>query len=432
MVLPFDWSPEERQQAGVVNKFHQMNLFLEPINLWNLLDLANLESLCVIARFPRFHHSANEYFRAHYRGKQFGLSENYQPADKYLIHFMHSIQQVRLCGMDESTFENVALNCPTLAKITFQNLLNQNVNVPMERADILRNTMQSVQTVVFNVHRFDGAVFDRLLHHAMNNIRVLIINSTSTKPKQGMDVTAWYSQRYPSLGTVQWDDGIISNPLGFRRLLSSNQNISHLIFSRNICAAIDFLKKFKINLLRLDATITSPEVPKIKSICNSLIQLFENGRYRQLHVTCNDSTIFDQLKTVQGLKGITFNGKYFPAIGEMMELTHLSVDSMDVGLIDGNQLIKLHNFHINTASIDAIAPLIREAPQIEKIVIKNVDDSESLDYSQFRNLVEQRKQLSNAKRLKLYLEERAYCVLKAHETVDSAEFVIIRRVDELI
>lgn len=425
---------EEGQQIGILNTLRRWNEFFLPISLF---DLATLDCLCQIANIPRFKRVVNDYFLKHFRGKGVWLIGNNRRIDNYATYFEGAIQQVRICGMNENTFSCVAANFPFLTKITFEDKLYQNFNVPIERADILLSTMRMVETVAFTVHQFKGPIFDRLLYHA-NNIRILIINSTTTKPNLHdsfeVDESRWYSQFYPKLCAVQWDDGIVSNPLGFQRLLSNNPNIQHLIFTRNIQTVMDFVEASNLQLHRLDIKILPKDLPEIKPILRRLKQLSQNRHFKQLHITCNNREIFGlHLNTIRALKGITYNGDYIPAIGEIMQLTDLMVDSIkdELHTHAAIQLNMLRNLYINRASIDVITPFICKAPQMMKIVIKNTE-FESLRVPNFHILAQQRGKLPNVQRLKIYLEERVYCVLKRYETEYSKKWFIILRIDELL
>lgn len=428
---------EDVERDRLLNLLRQLNDAFIPIDLSPIFDTAPLECLCVAAGMPRFNHDANQYFGQYFRGKTIWLGENIRLRDEYLTHFRGSLQQIRVCGTDQPTFNYVALNFPNLTKITFDDKLHQNLNVPPERADILNETMRLVQIVVFNVHQFKGPFFDRLLPYTQN-MRILIINSSSTQPNLydclEVDESRWYAQTYGQLTTVQWDDGIVSNPLGFKRLLKQNPRIDHLIFTRNICLAMDFIDEYVTDrqLNRLDVKITSADKNNIQSICNRLNFLFENGRFTQLYITCNNREVFYHrhgLNTLRGLKSITYNGEYISAIERFSGLVDLRVKSMDDGSSAAYHLIRLHSLCVNRASIDAIRPFICEVPQITKIVIRNVN-REPLD--SIGNLVGQRRLLPNVQRLKLYLEEWAYCMLKRMETAYSRKWLIIRRVEELL
>lgn len=429
---------EQQQQSGVLNTLRRrLDGFLVPI-LWTIFDLANLNCLCQIANEfvsnPLIMKSVKDYFSKHYRGKEIRLIDNDRRPMEYLIYFKSSVQQARLFGMNVNTFNNVALNFPHLTKITFDDKLYQNLNAPSQRADILANTMRMVQTVVFNVHQFKGAIFDRLLEHAMNNIRILIINSTTTNPNLNdnfeVNPNRWYARFYPNLTTLQWDDGITSNPLGFQHLLRNNSNIRHLMFTRNISLVLDFIEASNLQLLRLDVKILKKDLPNITSIRDRLNQLFGEGHFTQLFISCDIFRL--QFNTLQGLRGITYNGEYIIAIGEITQLTDLTIDYMDNGLNAAIHLNELRNLCINRASIETIKPFICESPNITKIVIKNVEDLEFLRVPNFHFLAQQRERLPNAKRLKIYLEEKIYCVLKPYETEFSKNWVVICRIDELL
>lgn len=392
--------------------------------LWPLFELVNLENLCFIAQKPRFRQSVGEYFRTHFRGKSIYLSEHDRPTDDYFTHFGRSIQQISIRGLDVGTFDYVASNFPHLAKITFEDGPHPCTNLPIEWADILSNQMRMVSTVVFNFTMAgQGPFYDRLLEHARQNIRILIINVP--------DANHWCSQLYPNLNIVQWDDGIISNPRGFKRLLVLNPNIQHLIFTRQISMVMDFITNNNIELHRLDVKIALSDLPHIETICRRLNRLFEIGHFKQLFVAFDrDLRIFNHhLNTLKGLTGIVYNGEYVPAIGECAQLTELTMDSMDDagGRNAANHLTALRTLRIKRASIDAIAPFICEAPQIMKIVLKETD-IDTLDVDKFQYFATQRGRLPIVQQLRIYVEERAYCMLKPYETPS----VYIGRIEELL
>lgn len=423
MVRPFNPIADDVQQSRL---------------LWPLFELANLEHLCCIARIPVFRHSANEYFRVHFRGKEVHLAAHQRPTDEFFTYFRSSIQKVYISSMDMATFSYVALHFPNLMKITFEDQMYQNINIPIEWADIIKDQMRMVYTVVFNVDQFNRAIYDRLLQHARENIRILIINSTPTPIKSNPfdsfsdDENRWYSQSYPNLSTLQWDDGIVLNALEFHQLLTNNPNIQHLIFTRHIDSVMDFIEEFDLQLHRLDVNMSFQDLPNIERICRRLNEQFENGRFKQLYVTLERHRyFFAHLNTVKGLKGITYHGEYVPEIGECTQLTELTVDSMDIVFDAANQLTTLRTLRINRASIDAIGPLICRAPQLMKIVVETID-VELLDILKLRLLAEQRSRLQNAQRLKIYLEERAYCMLKPYETDHATPLVNVRRIEELL
>lgn len=409
----------------------------ESRSLWPLFDFADLEHLCFIAQKPQFRQSVGEYFRTHFRGKRIYLSEHDRPTDDYFTHFGRSIQQISIRGLDVGTFNYVASNFPHLQKITFEDEPHQSTNVPIEWADILSNQMRKVSTVVFNftVAQSRGPFYDRLLEHARQNIRILIINSASTQSNRNdfdvLDANRWYSELYPNLRTVQWDDGIISNPHGFKRLLALNPNIQHLIFTQQISSAMDFITKNNLQLHRLDVKIALSDLPHIGTICRRLNRLFEIGHFKQLYVAFDrDLRIFNHhLNTLKGLTGITYNGEYIPAIGECAQLTELTMDSMDDagGRNAANHLTALRTLRIKRASIDAIAPFICEAPKIMTIVIEETD-IDTLDVDKFQYFAAQRGRLPIVQQLRIYVEERAYCMLKPYETPS----VYIGRIEELL
>lgn len=425
---------DEAEQRAIVRRLRQLGEFIESLHaLWTIFDRATLDCLCYIAKMPRFKRSVAEYFRMHFRGKIVWLDKNYRPSEKFFTEFSNEIQHVRVCGANESLFKYVALNFPQLTKITFHDMLDRSSHVSHDQADILCDTMHTVETAVFNVHQFCGGIYDRLLIDARNNIRILIINSNSTDPNLSHN-NRFCTRLYPKLTVMQWDDGIVSNPHGFERFLLQNTNVVHLIFTRKIFAVMDFLENSKLRLHRLDVRISSNDLRSIGLIFNRLNRLYANESYSQLHITCHDDRIFhyrNGFRMLQGLSGMTHNGKYIPSIGEIRQLTDLTVDSMDAddGLAAANQLNSLKNLYINRASIDAIRPFIKDSPNLMKIVIKNVK-REPLD--NFRWLVNRRNRWQNVQRLKIYLEEWAYCMLKPYEFEYSTNRLTILRADELL
>lgn len=421
---------DEVQQSGIIRRLRQIVDFGEPpvFSLHTIYDQASLDTLCEIARISRFRRSVAEYYRYHFRGKAVWLTENYRPDGDYFNQFRHHIQHVRVCGADERLFKYVAYNFPQLTKITFHDMLDQSSGVSHDRAGILFDTMETVRTVEFNVHHFCGGIYDRLLQSARNNIQVLLINSSSIDPNQSHK-NRWCTRIYPQLKVVQWDDGIVSNPRGFERFLIRN-NVTHLKFTREILLAIDFVKNAQLRLHRLDVGIQSKDLRSIGLIFSRLNQLYETGCFTQMHITCHDPEIFNYqngLRKLAALRGITHRGKYVRSIGQITQLTDLTVDSMeaDDGLTAANQLINLRTLHINRASLDSIRPFISDAPTVMKIVIRNVK-REPLDSLGW--LITQRNRWVNAVYLKIYLDEWAYCMLKARE--QSTNRVIILRADE--
>lgn len=405
--------------------------------LWNVFELATLEHLCYIAQIPLLRRSVNEYFRIHFRGKKICFAENERPLDEYFRYFRRSVQQISIRGMDVATFNYVALHFPNLSKITFESDRCEEKSIPIERADILSQQMRMVKRVVFNADQFRGPIYDRLLEHGRKYIQILIINTTSANAKEidpsVPDGSQWYSKLYPYLSTLQWDEGIISNPRELQQLLVNNANIHHLIFTRDIALVIDFMERFNVQLHRLDVKFLPKDLPNIKLICYRLNQLFDSGHFKQLHVTLDrDRHIRDyRLPNLNGLKGIVYNGEYVPAIGECAQLTDLTVDSMNDGFDAANQFNALRTLCITKASISAINPFICAAPQIMKIVIRTAH-VDALDVHNFRHLAEQRGRLPNAQRLKIFLDEPAYCTLKPYETQHTTPWINIRRIEELL
>lgn len=288
----------------------------------------------------------------------------------------------------------------------------RNIRSAIDLADRLKNTLEHIETVEFEVTQSKGPLSDRLLSRCWN-IKKLRIHTNKTKPDPiGSYKSHWYYNKYPKLTDIEWNDGVISKRKQLKVLLRKNPNVNHLKFTANIEQALNFLDYAKPTLDVFSIKFRLIDIDQIPSICVRLNQLYIKGRFKRLNITISHpSILINQIENLTSLpvSGMSLRGPYTSIIDRFEQLKELSVDTLVVPPDDVGKLRMLRILRIKEGSIVAIKSFCRYLPNLSEINIHNLRP-ETVDA--FNSLINVRENLRFANYLKLHLPDWAYFSFK--------------------
>lgn len=325
---------------------------------------------------------------------------------------LYCVRQLTIYGNNKRLFQ-FASKCQHLQRIVFRNLLStKRKDLEENFYDCIKEMLKNIHSVEFIVHQFCGECIDRILENC-TNMKSLIIAANSDRSTSYENT--WFHMSFPSLKTIQWDDGFVkkhneSEPR-LTILMKSNPSITNLQVSRNFLTSIQFIKENKLILNNL-CLIFKKSKDNIKEIAVKLNELYENGHFQKLELRFEDETILinaiDDPNLLKALESISVNGLYFDCIKKLKNLKMLSVNNISGGDANAKQFSSLKKLCIKEGYLSDIEPFVSHCALLTEIVIDYVYRDTYAPLIDIKNLNKRRLTLVNAKLVTLYVEERVY------------------------
>lgn len=339
------------------------------------------------------------------------------PRCEFMSYIFHYVRDATVYGSNLKLFEYDE-PFQNVRKITFKNLLPSSKPAEMLLDERAIKKLENLDAVEFCVHQFECKNYDRVLMHCSNNIKCLIIVTNSRTTNPSAYKCRWYFLEYPKLETIQWDQGYTNAQDKFKILLAKNPTIKNHRITRNISAAIQFIKTNKLKIDKLSLRFCSSDAPKFESICGQINDLHQNGQYKELHLIFTNRWSFNYsihpISSLHALRSINYDGDYHKSLGKLLDLKELYINTIPKRdrIEAAKQLQQLQRLYIKEATTNTIRPFVKHSPNLTEIIVERLELSEHT--MKVDELIEEREQLPDAKIQQLFLGEWAYIQLKKY------------------
>lgn len=392
--------------------------------------------------------STGAYFQRAYKSKRISLRMNRNeiditPKERYVRCFAEYIQDVNIFGGDITLFKHVARHLnKSPKKIRFTNLLN---SWPSERyGECLKETLKNVEIVEFWVSRSSGEFFNSILKYC-KNMKSLRIRSQCVKEDRMYNLRSnWYYQKYPTLESIQWDDGVKFKTTELNGFFKKNLNIKNFTVARNARNALKFILDSDIILDQLTVHLTLHNkkyvMSRIEHICDLIKLLYARKKIKRFQLIPSGSKCIlnhstDKLSSLKALERIFLihcnSGRInlIPSIASLTNLKTIYIVSLgdDANMI-ADALTKLEEVYIEQDSIGVIIPFATKSPNMKLIVLSNVIDMKPI---KIRSLINRRSSLHNAKKLNIFIKEEILIALPGALNIDHKDAINFNRVESL-
>lgn len=411
----------------------------------------SLNDLCSLheSKNARMKKSTGDYFTRMYKSKHISVKMNraieLQPRERYVQCFIENIQNINIIGGDIEIFEYVARHLnKSPKKIRFQNLLH---SWPTQGyGKCLMKTLENVEVIEFFVSRSSGTFFNSILKYC-KNIKSLRIRSQCFKEDRFYNLRSnWFYQKYPTLESIQWDDGVKFHTKELKMFFNNNPNVKNFSIARNYRNALQFLLNSDI---KLDQLTVICQLYNRKYFSNTLQGIFglikilyarKKIQRFQLVPSGSKSTLkhcIDKLSSLQALESmflIYCNSNrinLIPSIAiSLTNLKALYITSTENRIeMISNGLTKLEELYIEKDSIDVIIQFATKSPNIKRIVLTNVTGN--IEQINVWDLIKKRENLHNAKQLKIFINEQHFLALPGALSIDYKGIINFKRIESL-
>lgn len=305
---------------------------------------------------------------------------------------------------------------------------------------LINGILSQLETVKIKFQQFvDDRMefYDKFLQYC-TKMRKLCVQATSDAPIIGVDNT-WLLRTYPTLECFELtmnDAGPIDELATF---FEQNRNIKSFATSAELI--LSNRNAFKNAALKLEVfSVRFNRTETFHSLRDFWTELQESLSFKQLHVYYFDEResfnqdAANQLTTFTGLTKLFVTGMDLGT--DLSQLIHLKQFHIKKpfritnATILATNLVNLESIHFSYPKFDNIVPFIRHSIKLNQIVIfdyfSSAEDVLALD-----ELNKERSKLTNARKIRIYVEEPFYLTLKWSPYEINWNFLEIKRVSSL-
>lgn len=238
----------------------------------------------------------------------------------------------------------------------------------------------------------------------------------------------WLLQKYPSLEHLELTPRYSFEITQLGQFFELNPNIrsfsvsSHCLWMNRMHLLNSHITLDALEVKHFDSGFYFYHVEKLsmQAICSILNQLYENGRFKMLHFFIKDieKESIDQMTTLEALERLTvkeINGttaKLLVNLPKLRELSIFNCANGDWEHVAGN-LMKLEKLYIQNATYDDMLAFIRYSPKLKLIKVFPTDNEHfNGGIINLVKLNEERKQLTNAQKIVIYVEDDIFLATK--------------------
>lgn len=410
------------------------------------LPLSSLASLGITS--TRMHHICSSYFRRKHPANYIVFSSSkdgeitMSPDQPYVYCFSEQFQAILIYGADLNLFRFVATKFKEkpIKKISFFAA----DNLTGEHADCMAEILNRVEKIEFIQCTTVNSVSDFLKY--CSNMKCLALksfteyaiannnnNNFAIAPAiaPSANNNQWLLQSYPKLEHFHWDP-LKSIPPELSTFFTQHSNLNS-IYATELFLPFAQMHSIQLNVLILKLNTRSLE---------RRIEIFE-----QLHQMCTDTAIkslyfinFHQFspqlfRSLENVVGVSTDCTDVHDIVELfpnLKLIRAQIRSLRHANEMAKQLIHLEEAFVDVFHIDFIVPFIRFSQKLKTIYINNTDSIKVLPNLNLTKLVKQRKKLTNAANVMIYLKEEAYLKIKCESIRSCSPLVQIKSIDSYV
>lgn len=405
--------PISLEQTAAILKL-DIDCFEEAFDYLRLKDLVSVSETC-----KRLHQVAGYCFQQTYLGSAVcednrrGIRSLQYGGTKFGVNnLLRFIQKIEIRSEGFQHFFDARSELRLLNQIHIRNL---------ERADMDR--MKKIYMGKLEVLRMEKCKLGENIHEILDQcvrLRHLSIENCKTN-------FDWSNRKYPTLEYLKLES--LSSKLirGIAMFLELNPNIRKFaITSITLWENRDQFMSANIKLDELAIEVHCFDIVEWKTICDLLNELHKRGFYRKLQLYLvgtsgiQNRELIDQLTNVNELIKVLFFFFSDPfALSPLKNLEEIYVDRSkyiaDLEILPYN-LINFKRIHFYAASIDDIMPLIKRSVKMQRIKVDilegGVHFNENTKVIDLLTLNRTREQLTDAKKMTLYVTDRIYLATK--------------------
>lgn len=395
--------------------------------------------------------STGDYFKRKYKSKRISVriergEIHVKPQERYVQCFAEYIQDVNIFGGDIELFKYVASNLNrSPKKIRFTNLLHTWPTAAIHYGECLKETLKNVEIVEFRVSRSSGEFFNSILKHC-KNMKSLRIRSYNAKEDRMYNLRSnWFYQKYPTLESIQWDDGVKYQTKELKAFFNNNPNLKNFAVARNARNALKFIldSDIQLNELTVQCKLYNKRYSSynIGYVCDLVKTLYDQKKIKRFHLvpTGSKSTLnhsMNKLSSLEALERIFLihcsygRANLIPSIASLSNLKTLYICSLgDKAEILAERLTKLEELYVEKDSIEMIIPFAIQSLNIKRIALTNTIGN--VTQLNIWNLIKKRKLHENATKLDVFIEETALATLPGALNIDYGEIINFKRFESL-
>lgn len=395
--------------------------------------------------------STGDYFKRKYKSKRISVRMergeiHVKPQERYVHCFAEYIQDVNIFGDDIKLFKYVAsiLNSSP-KKIRFTHLKHSWTTAEIHYGECLKETLKNVEIVEFNVSRLSGKFFNSILKHC-KNMKSLRIRSYNEKEDRVYNLRSnWFYQKYPTLESIQWDDGVKYQTKELKAFFNNNPNVKNFTVARNARNALQFLldSDIQLNELTVLCRLHNKRYSScnIGYVCDLVKTLYVQKKIKQFHLVPTGSKYIlnhsmGKLSSLEALETIFLvhcsfgRASLIPSIASLSNLRTLYIHSLGANAeILAEKLTKLEELYVEKDSIEMIVPFAMKSLNMKRVALTNtIGNVTQLD---IWNLIKKRKLHQIATKLDVFIEETALVKLPGALNIDYAELINFKRFESL-
>lgn len=420
-----------------------------------LFDYLSLEDLCAIGRTcKQLQHAAGKYFQQNYPfiTVKFGelriysqtiLHESFETtpygeriASNKLIqtNFAPYARRITIHGNEIEVFHLAAMSkCQSLKEITFD--FFQNFTEHHYACIMKMDFLDKISSLRFNFcySKFCDALLDRILRSCVGLKSLAFIYTHS---RGGISSNCdWIRQPVPTLERLEtWNVSLQS--IDLRMFLQANPQIKK-VKTNEIDSVLKIVRKLGMELDELEYTPHNDAdrieektferliaLNKTGHIKNMQAHFFDHGHnFHQNIVALEKIGCFTSLRIDFGRNEIAIH------VEKLVNLKKLHLDGFEMSPIVeadvwSKSLINLEEFYSTRNSLLEVMPLARQLPKLQIIEV-NPKSNTAVD---LKALNDDRKKLTNARKLKIYLHNEAFQEIRWTSIDMFCDMVEVRKV----
>lgn len=397
-----------------------------------LFDYLSLEDLCAIGRTcKQLQHAAGKYFQQNYpfiavkfgdqgKSQQTILQESFETvpykrtSNKFIqTNFAPYARSITIHGSEIKVFHLAAMSkCQSLKEITFD--FGQNFTEHHYACIMKMDFLNKISSLRFNFchSKFCDALLDRILRSCVGLKSLAFIYTHS---RGGISSNCdWIRQPVPTLERLEtWNVSLQS--IDLRMFLQANPQIkkvktneidSLLKIVRELGMELDefeYIPNYNVERIEKETLKRIVALNKTGHIKNMQAHFVDIGRnFHQIFVALEKIGCFTSLRIARGRDETAVH------IKKLVNLKKLHLDKFKMLPIEADMwsklLINLEEFYSVHDSLFEVMPLARRLPKLQIIEV-NQKSNTAVD---LKALNDDRKKLTNARKLKIYLHDEAF------------------------